>query len=141
SAQTTSVRLEPRGIYAEVSLGPSRALWPRDAVQIVVEVKSKTGEPVPEWLDLKPPVLLGIDPLDLAFTHEGTPWLAPVPPSPTPGPWVLRVEVKDQSGADLGRDFLEIAHAPKATRTAAKPAVELKRSVEAPRGEQPVATK
>jgi hypothetical protein len=34
-------------------------------------------------------------------------------PQPTgKGPWVVRVEVEDQHGISLGRDFIEIASAP-----------------------------
>jgi hypothetical protein len=141
SLETTAVRLEPRGIYAEVSIGPSRALWPRDAVQIAVEIKSKTHEPVPAWLEPKPAVLLGVEPLAVTFTREGSRWLATVPPSALPGPWVLRVEVKDQYGADLGRDFLEIAPAPQSSVATAALAAPLKPRVEPPKSEPPVATR
>jgi hypothetical protein len=108
----TSARLRPRGLYAHVVLGPSRAVWPTDAVQIAVELRSRDGEGVPDWVQLKPEVKLGIEPVDVAFTQDGNRLIGTVPPTATPGPWVLRVEVKDQFGALLGRDFLEIAKAP-----------------------------
>jgi hypothetical protein len=50
----------------------------------------------------------------VAFTREGNRLIGTVLPTANPGPWVLRVEVKDQFGALLGRDFLEIAKAPPA---------------------------
>jgi hypothetical protein len=108
----TSARLRPRGLYAHVALGPRRAVWPTDAVQIAVELRSKDGEGVPDWVQLKPEVKLGIEPVEVAFTRDGNRLIGTVPPSENPGPWVLRVEVKDQFGALLGRDFLEIAKAP-----------------------------
>lgn len=107
----TSARLRPRGLYAHVALGPKRAVWPNDSVQIAVELRSKDGEPVPEWIQPKTEVRVGIEPIEVAFTRDGNRLVGTVPPNEKPGPWVLRVEVKDQFGALLGRDFLEIAKA------------------------------
>jgi len=121
SVYPTSARLRPRGLYAQVALSPGRAVWPRDAVQIAIELRSKDGQPVPAWLEPKAEVKLGIEPLDVAFTRDGNRLVGAVPPADKPGPWVLRVEVKDQFGAVLGRDFLEIANAPP-RRAAAKTA-------------------
>jgi hypothetical protein len=108
----TTARLRPRSVYAHVAIGPSRAVWPKDPVQIVVELKARGGQGVPDFLELKPEVLLGIEPVEVAFTRDGNRLIGTVPPIDKPGPWVLRVEVKDQFGALLGRDFLEIAKAP-----------------------------
>ncbi len=110
----TSARLRPRGLYARVALAPRRAVWPTDAVQIAVELRNKDGEGVPDWVQLKPEVTVGIEPIEVAFTRDGNRLVGTVPPNAnaTPGPWVLRVEVKDQFGALLGRDFLEIGKAP-----------------------------
>ena len=110
----TSARLRPRGLYAHVALGPRRAVWPTDSVQIAVELRSKDGEPVPQWVELKTDVKLGIEPIEVAFTRDGNRLVGTVPAPDRAGPWVLRVEVKDQFGALLGRDFLEIAQAPPA---------------------------
>jgi hypothetical protein len=108
----TSARLRPRSLYAHVALGPRRAVWPTDAVQIAVELRNKDGGEVPDWVQLKPEVTLGIEPVEVAFTRDGNRLVGTVPPNAKPGPWVLRVEVKDQFGALLGRDFLEIGKAP-----------------------------
>ncbi len=111
SVYPTTARLRPRGLYAQVTLGPQRAVWPNDAVQIAVELRSKEGEAIPEWVELKTDVRLGIEPIEVEFTRSGNRLIGTVPPAAKPGPWVLRVEVKDQFGALLGRDFLEIARA------------------------------
>ncbi len=111
SVYPTTARLRPRGLYAHVVLGPSRAVWPTDAVQIAVELRSKEGEAVPPGLELKTEVKLGIEPIEVTFTRDGNRLIGTVPPTDRPGPWVLRVEVRDQFGALLGRDFLEIAKA------------------------------
>jgi hypothetical protein len=64
-------------------------------------------------------VKLGIEPIEVTFSRQGNRLVGVVPPPAKPGPWVLRVEVKDQFGALLGRDFLEIAKAPAAPVTGA----------------------
>ncbi len=109
SLDATSTRLRPRNIFAHVAIGPRRAVWPKDAVEIVVELRATAGRSVPTWLELKPEVRLGIEPLDVVFSRDGNRLVGSVPVPDKPGPWVLRVEVKDQFGASLGRDFLEIA--------------------------------
>lgn len=114
----TSARLRPRGLYAHVALGPKRAVWPKDPIQIAVELRSKDGEPVPQWLEPKTEVKLGIETIEVNFTRDGNRLVGTVPPTDKPGPWVVRVEVKDQFGALLGRDFLEIAKAPTLPATA-----------------------
>jgi hypothetical protein len=126
SSFSTSARLRRRSLYAQVEIGPSRAVWPDDPVQIVVELKSRNGQAIPDWLEPKLEVRLGIEPIAVSFTRRGSRLVGTVPPPNQPGPWVLRVEVKDQFGASLGRDFLEIAKAPAAplakalTRVASK---------------------
>jgi hypothetical protein len=114
SVYPTTARLRPRSVYAQVAIGPSRAVWPKDPIEIVVELKTRAGQSVPEWLELKPEVKLGIEPIEVSFKREGNRLVGVVPATAVPGPWVLRVEVKDQFGALLGRDFLEIAKAPAA---------------------------
>jgi hypothetical protein len=111
SVYPTSARLRPRSLYAHVELRPRRAVWPTDPIQIAVELRSKEGEAIPPWVEPKTEVKLGIEPIEVAFTRDGNRLVGTVPPTDKPGPWVLRVEVKDQFGALLGRNFIEIGQA------------------------------
>ena len=115
SSDVATARLEPRDIYADVRVTPKRAVWPRDPVTIDIQLKSKTGARVPSFLRAVPHVTLGLEPVDLTFERDGNLLHAVVPPSAKPGPWVLRVDVADQFGVALGRDFLEVAADPQAT--------------------------
>jgi hypothetical protein len=110
---TAIARLEPRGLYADVHIGPQRALWPRDPISIVIQLKSKNGAEIPSFVQAVPTVTLGTDPVDVNFTQDGNTLHAVVPPSATPGPWILRVDVADQYGVALGHEFLEIADQPR----------------------------
>ncbi|MEO6603106.1 MAG: hypothetical protein ABIQ16_24690 [Polyangiaceae bacterium] len=106
---TAVARLEPRGLYADVHIGPQRALWPRDPIAIDIQLKSKTGGEIPSFLQAVPTVTLGLDPVDVNFTQDGNTLHAVVAPSSKPGPWILRVDVADQYGVALGHESLEIA--------------------------------
>jgi len=111
--ETAIARLEPRGVYADVKVGPQRALWPRDPISIDIQLKSRTGAEIPPFsLQAVPTVTLGVEPVQVNFEQDGNTLHAVVPPSTKPGPWVLRVDVADQYGVALGHGFLEIAAPP-----------------------------
>jgi hypothetical protein len=60
---------------------------------------------------VKPTVLVGVESVPVDFKRDGA-WLRGVLPArPGVGPWVVRVEVKDPSGLELGRDFVDVASA------------------------------
>jgi len=106
---TAIARLEPRGIYADVQIGPQRAIWPRDPISIDIQLKSQNGSDIPAFLQVVPTVTVGVEPIDVNFEQDGNTLHAIVPPSSRPGPWILRVDVADQYGVALGHEFLEIA--------------------------------
>lgn len=117
SSEAQTVRLEPRRLIADVVVGPKRAIWPRDSVQIAIQLRDTTGKPVPSWVKVKPTVTLGIDPLELSWQRSGDMLRATVPAPAGEGPWVVRVEVADQFGIPLGYDFLEVIGLPKPDKT------------------------
>ncbi len=107
--ETAVAELEPRGIFADVRIGPQRALWPRDPISIDVRLRATAGRNIPAFVQMIPTVTLGTEPVDLTFERTGDTLHAMLPPSDTPGPWVVRVDVADQYGVALGHDFLEVA--------------------------------
>ena len=115
---TAIARLEPRGVYADVQIGPRSALWPRDPISIDIQLKSQNGGEVPAFLQAVPTVTVGLDPVDVNFEQDGNTLHATVPPSTKPGPWIVRVDVADQYGGALGHEFLEIAAEPRKQRPA-----------------------
>lgn len=104
-----SVRLEPRGVVADVRVGSKFAKWPGDDVDVVVRLRDESGGNAVAKLDPKIHVLLGLQPIDVTWTREGDTLRARIPQQKGPGPWVIRVSVIDQYGVELGRDFLEVA--------------------------------
>ncbi len=109
STRELSVRLEPRTFQVDVDIGPKRARWPGDTVTVVVRARNRDGSTPPASLRLQPRVLLNTDPLTVNWVHQGDTMRAVIPPRPNGLPNVLRVEVLDQYGYVLGRNFLEIA--------------------------------
>ena len=109
TTDTATARLEPRSVYADVRISPKRAMWPRDPISIDIELKDRSGGEIPSFLRIVPQVTLGLEPLDVTFERQGNVLHAVIPPSSKPGPWVVRVDVADQYGVPLGRDFLEVA--------------------------------
>jgi hypothetical protein len=111
-AGAVTLLLLPREARAEVAFGPRAPRWPGEALAIRVRLTEPGGENAPTWIEPRPKVTVGVDPVPVAFTREGA-WLTGALPSqPGPGPWVVRVEVADQHGFELGRDFVEVSRAP-----------------------------
>jgi hypothetical protein len=125
--------LQPRSARAQVEFGPRAPRWPGDALAIRVRLTEAGGANVPTWIEARPKVIVGVDPVAVEFTREGG-WLTGALPSqPGPGPWVVRVEVADQHGFELGRDFVEVSRS-QPTRQKAAPAAKARgKSASAPR--------
>ncbi|MBN1608477.1 MAG: hypothetical protein JW940_17730 [Polyangiaceae bacterium] len=103
----TLVRLRPRRLAASIQIGPRHLTWPGPPATISVEL-TNGGEPIPPWLVPVFAATINLKPVDSGFTREGNTLQAIVANPGGDGPWVVRVEVRDQTGALLGRDFLEV---------------------------------
>jgi len=73
-----------------------------------VKLFDHQGRPMTDALKSKPRVFVNIEPVDCSWTHSANTWTAKVAPSPGSGPWVVRVEVNDDFGEQVGRDFIEL---------------------------------
>jgi hypothetical protein len=99
--------LFPRTTRARIEFGPRAPKWPGTPLSIHVRLDDRDGEP--DGMELKPLVTVGVDPVAVDFTRQGSLWQGVLPAQTGRGPWVVRVQVKDQHGIELGRDFVEIA--------------------------------
>lgn len=109
SNDDTIARLEPRDVYAQVFAGPKLATWPKDKIELVIRLRTRAGAPAPSFIEVVPTVHVGIEPLQVEWRRQGNDFRALIPPQASRGPWVIRVEVRDQFGIELGRDFVEVA--------------------------------
>jgi hypothetical protein len=103
-----AIKLEPRSVRADVEIGPKTARWPGEALQVQVKLFDHHGKPVTEQLKTKPRVFVNVEQVEANWTHSGNTYSAKVPPSTGVGPWVVRVEVSDDFGDQVGRDFIEL---------------------------------
>jgi hypothetical protein len=103
------LQLEPRGLRANVQIGPRAAHWPLDRVIVQIELYDASGRTIPEDVALTSVVTVNMEPVAVKWERSGHTLRATLPPSMAAGPWVVRAEVQDQRGELLGRDFLEIA--------------------------------
>lgn len=102
------VQLEPRSLRADVAIGPKTARWPGAPLEVSVKLFDQRGKPVTDALKTKPRVFVNVDAVEPAWTHSGNTYTAKIAPQPGAGPWVVRVEVNDDFGDQVGRDFIEL---------------------------------
>jgi hypothetical protein len=103
----TRLHVEPRALKADIHIGPS---WARsdDAIEMSIVIQDPSGRFDPESVQPKVEVLLGIEPVGVEWTREGSRLTARLAPRVSTRADVLRVIVRDQGGVQLGRNFLEI---------------------------------
>jgi hypothetical protein len=113
--------LLPRDDRARIEFEPKAPIWPGEPLKIRVRMSNSNGSGAASGVEPRPKVTVGIEPVQVEFARQGE-WLCgTVPARLGGGPWVVRVEVEDQHGIDLGRDFVEVARtAPKHADTNGK---------------------
>jgi hypothetical protein len=106
----TTVLLVRRDLRAHVSFAPKPASWPKDAITITVKLEDPTGYVDPTKENIQVDTKIDITTVDLKWAHAGDTWTAHLPPVTTGavGPWVVRVDVLDASGADIGASILDV---------------------------------
>ncbi len=114
--------IEPRGIRAEIEFAPKNPKWPRHAVRARVRLRAKRPQAL-DGISPKIRVSLGIEEIEAIPEQHGDSYVVSVKPRSGRGPWVLRVEVQDQFGVQLGRSFVEIIQqaAPKPKKSRVRP--------------------
>lgn len=101
--------LAPHTVNASVNIGPQTARWPRDTVSLKIGLTDATGRPLTGDHKVTVEVSVNLVPQEIRWkrTAVGLEGKLEAPKQST-GPWVVRVEVKDQFGRVAGRDFLEV---------------------------------
>jgi hypothetical protein len=99
--------LAPRRLALRVQAGPKTVRWPGEPVEITIDAVAGT---LPDSVEVRPTVTVGVEPVPLEFQRDGRGLHAALqaPRNAGPGPWVVRVDVADQYGHFLGRDFVEV---------------------------------
>jgi hypothetical protein len=110
------IKLEPRTVKADVEIGPKSARWPGEPLQVTVKLFDHRGRPLKDELKTKPQVFVNVAHVKPTWTHSGNTYTTKIAPATGAGPWVVRVEVNDDFGDPVGRDFIELGSAKTASR-------------------------
>jgi hypothetical protein len=95
---------------AEISIGSPTATWPADEISATVSLVDGANQPLERTRGFTAQVSVNLKPVKVSWTRKKHQLSAHVPqPKAIQGPWIVRVEVKDQQGEVVGRDFLEVA--------------------------------
>jgi len=103
------IGLEPRTLRADVEISPKHAHWPADMIEVTVHLFDARGRAVAESVQVKPTVLVNVQPIDVTWLRSDNALHTFIPKPTERGPWVVRVEIADEFGDPAGRDFMEIA--------------------------------
>jgi len=106
-------QLVPNVVRAQIALGSPRTTWPKDRTLAVVKLVNGRGHPLKSSAGYTASVSINSEPRPVRWERSGNVMRAVITPPPhMPGPWVLRVEVKNRQEELVGRDFLEVAPSP-----------------------------
>ena len=109
TASEVQFGLEPRTLHADVQITPKHPHWPQDMIEVTVKLFDARGRAVSESVQVKPLVLVDVQPLDVKWLRSENLMHTFIPAPVTRGPWVVRVEIADEFGDPAGRDFMEVA--------------------------------
>ncbi|MES1175926.1 MAG: hypothetical protein ABUL62_16515 [Myxococcales bacterium] len=109
STEEVRLGLEPRTLRADVAITPKHPHWPEDMIEVTVHLFDARGRAVNESVQVKPTVLIDVQPAQVTWIRSGNALHTFIPAPNTRGPWVVRVEIVDEFGDPAGRDFMEVA--------------------------------
>jgi hypothetical protein len=113
SSNACLVWLLPSQSPVAAYVGPKWVIWPHESVDLEVRWTDRDGRRLPADVEPTVMVYVGIEPIDVAWKKDGDIWRAHLGPQPGRGPWVVRLEIRDQTGALLARDFVEVEKRPR----------------------------
>jgi hypothetical protein len=109
SGESVSLRLEPLTVKAEIELPHSPRRWPASGLPVTVRLRDQKGRMV-SGVRADVRVSVNLAPQALSWRKgEGT-WSSVIASPVGEAPWLVRVEVLDERGASLGKDFAEIGY-------------------------------
>src|SRR5580658_896529 len=97
-----------RELRADVELSPLSARWPHDPINVHIRVSDPSGRMDASTEPVSVDATLGLDPLVVSWTHQGSVWTGRIVPRVIPTPSVVRIVVKDCRSEEIGRGFLEL---------------------------------
>ncbi len=105
----TQMRIVPRDVHASIEMTPPTARWPEHSIDVKVTLGTGKHGPAPRWLKPRIKVMLGVKQIHVPWKRSGDVMRTTIPPQGDSCPCVIRVQVEDQYGISIGRDFLEVS--------------------------------
>jgi hypothetical protein len=118
SGETLGLNLEPMTVNADIFFAPHPRDWPVEGLDIAVKLVDAKGYPIPDNFEVSFRVTVNVASVSPAWRREGSTLRTSLPRPSGDGPWMVRVDVLDQSGASLGMDFTEVGYSRAAAQTA-----------------------
>lgn len=122
TGETVRLELEPMTVRAQISFARQPHDWPKEGLEVSVKLIDEQGYEVPEEFRVTCKVSVNIEPAEPTWQRTGSTLHTLLERPETPGPWMVRVEVVDESGIPLGKDMSEVAYAPLPSQPARKAA-------------------
>jgi len=107
--EEAQIKMQPRVVKAEISFWPKNPRWPGDPVTVTLRLVDRDGV-AQGGIEIRPVVHLNLESLPVSWQKDATVWRTVIAARSNGRPHVLRIEVQDQFGYQLGKGFLEIAH-------------------------------
>ena len=98
-------------VRAQISFAREPHAWPKEGLAISVRLIDEEGYEVPEEFSVSCKVTVNIAPTEPSWERTGSTLHTLLERPESNGPWMVRVEVADESGIPLGKDFTEVAYA------------------------------
>jgi hypothetical protein len=118
SGESLRLNLEPMSVKADISLAQHPHSWPSEGLAVTVKLVDAHGYPVPDNFDVSFRVTVNIALSVPTWERDGSSLRAVIARPEGAGPWMVRVDVLDESGRSLGMNFAEVAY--RATGTEAR---------------------
>jgi hypothetical protein len=98
------IPLDASPLRANIAISPRNAVWPFEPLSVEVRVQNGGA-------GFEPRLVVRVDGAEakVAWQRRGEAWIARVDPRVPPGPWVVRVEARDQHDNEIGRGFVEVS--------------------------------
>lgn len=107
--QRVVLTLAPRISRKEIELGPAQARWPGAPVQMRIGLWDGAGNLLRPGDDVEVRVTVNALDIPMSWKKASEGYIGQVPKQAGEGPWVVRVNVLDDQGHLIARDFLEVA--------------------------------
>lgn len=107
--QKVVLTLAPRISRKEIELGPAEARWPGAPVQMRIGLWDGAGNLLRPGDDVRVRVTVNAADIPMSWKTTSEGFVGQVPKQAGQGPWVVRVNVLDERGHTIAREFLEVA--------------------------------